>query len=213
MATPALDPAAIVRPADDLESLARRVGEREKKNRKGQLEHVKRQAADVWAARQQCKRGEWGPWCQRAGLSQQQAWKYAEYGKTLLKGDFSELPEDEQWLKWQRISGNAGPIDEEYDLPPLIEKAPHPELTLHTEDEDDGDQSEDLDDQGRESEDHEEDEEEEPDNSRAAFLIRVDTAIKCAQFTGDKATKKMIGYARRVAETWVALAERMEGLR
>lgn len=108
-----VDPPALVRKADSLEALAKRVSEREKRSRKDQLEHVKKQAADVLAARQQAKRGQWGPWCEKAGLSQQGAWMYAEFGKSLVTSGFSALSEDEQWAEWQRISGNSPSEDED----------------------------------------------------------------------------------------------------
>jgi hypothetical protein len=98
---------AIVREADSLDALAQRVRNRERKSRKDQLAHAKAQAVDVLAARQQAKRGEWGPWCARADLSFTQAWRYAEFGKVCVTKSFQALSEDGQWAVWQRISGNG----------------------------------------------------------------------------------------------------------
>src|SRR5262245_38354853 len=103
----------VVRPAEDLEALAKRVREREKKSRSSQLEHAKRQAADVLAARGQAKRGQWKPWCEKAGLSEERALQFSRFGKTIVTTVFQALSEDEQWEEWQRISGNASSDDEE----------------------------------------------------------------------------------------------------
>jgi hypothetical protein len=102
------DPPGIVRPAEDLDALARRVKEREKKSRKNQLAHAKAQAADVRAARKLARHGQWGPWCERAGLSNKGAWNYVEFGKLVVTTYFQALSEDAQWEEWQRIQGNVG---------------------------------------------------------------------------------------------------------
>jgi hypothetical protein len=121
---------AIVRPADDLAELARRVGDREKRNRRGQLDHVKQQAADVYAARQQAKRGQWGPWCEAAALIQSQAWRYAEFGKVCVTHGFSSLPDDEQWAAWQKIQGNTPRDEEQSDTSEDSEPDGHDEETF-----------------------------------------------------------------------------------
>ena len=92
---------------ENLNELAVRVKEREKKSRKDQLEHAKCQATDVLAARRLAKRGEWGPWCESAGLSRERAGQYVRFGKAVVTAGFSGLSEDEQWEKWQKISGNS----------------------------------------------------------------------------------------------------------
>ncbi len=98
---------------DTLDTLAKRVRDRENRSRKDQLEHAKKQSADVLAARTQAKRGQWGPWCEKAGLGQPQAWRYAEFGKVCVTHAFSQLTEDGQWEEWQRIQGNAPDKDNE----------------------------------------------------------------------------------------------------
>src|SRR5262249_8299617 len=60
MRDPLSDPPGIVRPAEDLHALAKLVRAREKKSRKDQLDHARRQAADVLAARKLARRGQWG---------------------------------------------------------------------------------------------------------------------------------------------------------
>jgi hypothetical protein len=67
---------------------------REKKSRKDQLEHAKAQAADVLAARELARHGEWGPWCEKAGLEERQARRYVEFGKAVVTSDFQALSED-----------------------------------------------------------------------------------------------------------------------
>src|SRR5262249_46572133 len=99
---------ADVRQAEDLSTLASRVRQRETKNRSGQLAHVRAQAADVRAARLQCKRrGQWQQWCRQAGLSKAQAWRYARFGKVSYTKPFQSLSEEEQWRRWQVLCGNA----------------------------------------------------------------------------------------------------------
>jgi protein gp37 len=108
------DPPAEVRPAANLKQLAARVRQREAKS----FRLTKEQALDVLAARQQARRGQWGPWCKEAGLSQQHAWRYVELGKSLVTSGFSDLSEGEQWAEWQLISGNRPPDDEDEDDTP-----------------------------------------------------------------------------------------------
>jgi hypothetical protein len=68
----------------------------------------------VLAARQQCKkRGEWKPWCEKTGLSKEQAARYTRFGERCRDDTFLALSEDEQWAEWQRISGNAAPAEDE----------------------------------------------------------------------------------------------------
>jgi hypothetical protein len=94
-----------------LEALADEVREREGRNRKDQLQHVKTQAAAVLCAWEQAQYGEWGPWCVRAGISQPQAWRYRTFGQTIRHEWFERLTEDLQWAEWQRVSGNAPPAE------------------------------------------------------------------------------------------------------
>jgi hypothetical protein len=134
----------IIKSADNLDTLADRVRNREKRNRTDQLAHVKKQAADTYAARLQAKRGKWGPWCEKAGLSQQQAWKYAAFGEITLKEWFRSLSEDEQWAEWQKTSGNAPAREDEQEpeeesaKPQPVPKTPptHPRQPPVTEEED-----------------------------------------------------------------------------
>ena len=95
MRDPLSDPPGIVRQAEDLSGLAKRVAARERKSRTSQLNHAKAQAADVLAARRLAKRGQWGSWCAKAGLKSTQAWCYVEFGKLSVTEGFSALPEDE----------------------------------------------------------------------------------------------------------------------
>ncbi len=111
-----LNNVAEVRPAEDMWARADKVRQREKKSRKDRLVCAKEQAVDAYASRREAKRGQWGKWCERAGLSQKQAWRYVEFGKSVVTTDFPALSEDEQWSVWERISDNAPP-DEEEDKP------------------------------------------------------------------------------------------------
>jgi hypothetical protein len=93
---------------ENLATLARRVRDRERKNRTDQLEHVKRQAADVRAARLQCeKRGQWKSWCKKADLSPIRGRQFNQLGKLIVTIAFQGMTEDEQWAEWQRIQGNT----------------------------------------------------------------------------------------------------------
>jgi hypothetical protein len=49
---------------------------------------------------------------------------------------------------------------------------------------------------------------EDPENFRTAYLLRVDTALRCAVYTGPILTTEMIAAARRVAAAWSELAQR-----
>ncbi len=207
-------PPAIIRPAEDLAALARRVSEREKKNRKGQLDHVKKQAADVLAARQQSPRGTWGPWCQEAGLSQPMAWMYAEMGKSLAANGFSDLPEDEQWAKWKRISGHAAPIDEEYDLLP-IERDYAEEMARQKKYEQKDYEAELEDSLQEEGDGDDADEEEDPNNLRTAYFLKADLSIRLAAEclklgTKINATRDVLQFARRAAASWAELVTYLE---
>jgi len=177
---PIVSPPAIVRAdAEGLAVLATRVREREARNRTDQLEHVKKQAADVWAARPQAERGEWGAWCEKAGISLWAAGCYQRFAKLLVNQQFLSLTPDQQWAEWQRICGNA--------------------------------RAENKDDQDTDLDDLEDEEEarEEPGNNRKAFLVRADTAIKCAQHSG-WVTRACARHARRVAAVWSELADQVE---
>ncbi len=115
-------PIAEVRPAEDLDALAERVRTREKRSRGSQLDYALKQAADVSAARLQCKRGQWKPWIEKAGLNYTQAWCYDEFGKLSVTESFQALTEEEQWTEWQRIQGNTPPKEEDDALPPVERK-------------------------------------------------------------------------------------------
>lgn len=127
-------PVAEVRSVEDLATLAKRLRAREKKSQKDMLDHAKKQASDILAARQQAKRGQWGPWCDEAGLSQERALQYIRFGKTVVTTDFSNLPEDQQWAEWQRISANATPgeNDDDTDLAADLPAEPATVTTLLT---------------------------------------------------------------------------------
>jgi hypothetical protein len=149
---------------------------------------------------------------------------YAAFGNAQCTAGFSSLPDDAQWAEWQRISGNARPAadDEtaEESAQPArqatgtdsggnvaIPESPEPEPTVVVE----RLESPAAKPGPGEPDDGEDDDFEEPDNNRAAFLVRVDTAIKCAQFSG-KATKESVRVARRAAEVWTKLADTLESL-
>jgi hypothetical protein len=91
---------------EDPDVIARRVRRREKRNRRQQLEHVKKQALDVLAAYKLTRYGHWQGWCRDAGLSQPMAWMYRRFGEALAANEIAELSENEQWKTWQRISGH-----------------------------------------------------------------------------------------------------------
>jgi hypothetical protein len=97
---------AEVRQAEDLDVLAKLVARDLKKDRSDQLAVAKRVAERVARARVQAKHGEWGAWCEKATLSQQRAWQFNEFWKSLVTSDFKSKSEEEQWNEWQRISGN-----------------------------------------------------------------------------------------------------------
>ncbi len=120
-------PAGIVKQSEntDLTTLATRVRDREKRSRKDQLDHAKKQATDVCAARLLCKkRGTWGPWCKEAELSEARGRQYCQFGKAIVTIGFSDLSEDDQWAEWQRISGNTRKEEpeEEMEEEPAVEE-------------------------------------------------------------------------------------------
>jgi hypothetical protein len=128
MSRPWPNPPAVVREVEDLNALARRVKNREKKSRKDQLMHAKRQAADVVAAHKLAKAQgkKWADWCEAAGLSRMQANRYERFGRRNVTLRFRALGEDQQWEEWQRIQGNVG---QEEDGP---EEAERPGTTTYT---------------------------------------------------------------------------------
>lgn len=207
-----LAPTAIVRAAEDLSTLAKRVSEREKKNRTGQLEHVKKQAADVLAARQKVKHGEWDSWCKEAGLGRTRAWQYAEFGKCSVTEHFADLPEDEQWTRWQRISGNSPPLDKEDQqfasetVAEIPDAEPERKEVRRQEPDEPGD---------GEVEDEEAEESDDPNNNRTAYFLWADEAIRLAEECRKmaakiNATKDVLKIARRAAASWSGLVSYLE---
>jgi hypothetical protein len=94
--------------APDLNTLAARVRERDERHRPGELAFVLAQAADTFAARQQCqKRGAWKTWCKEAKLSRTQAWRYVSFGKVSCTKRFAALSAEKQWARWVRFCDNA----------------------------------------------------------------------------------------------------------
>jgi tRNA G10 N-methylase Trm11 len=97
---------------ESLDSIGERVSKRQRKFRKEELRHVKQQAYDVYKARKKAKpRGKWGPWCEKYGLSLEQADRYVRFWKLVVTTGFFELSEEEQWQKWQEVQGNVSRED------------------------------------------------------------------------------------------------------
>lgn len=69
---------AMVAPADDLNQLAQKINNRERKAGKDLLEHAKQQGVDLINAKKQCKHGQWQDWITNhvAGISLITATRY-----------------------------------------------------------------------------------------------------------------------------------------
>jgi hypothetical protein len=114
-------PVAAVEQPEGLDALTARISSRQTRISRISRDHldlVKQQAADVLAARQLVKHGEWGPWCKRTGLSVGQAWRYYKFGETLRGAKFAALTEDQQWDLWHELQGHRSQLNGQPDPTP-----------------------------------------------------------------------------------------------
>jgi hypothetical protein len=103
-----INPAAEVRPAEDLDALAYEINAAHKAGKDANLSSLKhyREAGDkLLKARKACGHGTWLAWL-KANLtfSQATAYRYMEWAKLL---DSRSLPEDDWEEAWRGIPGNA----------------------------------------------------------------------------------------------------------
>jgi hypothetical protein len=90
--------------APDLAGLARQINARERRSRKEQLEHVRRQGEDLLAAKKLCKHGEWMKWVrENLEIGQYQVNSYMRF----KLGVTPNSTEEEQWRLWQEVQGNV----------------------------------------------------------------------------------------------------------
>jgi hypothetical protein len=114
-----MDPAGIVRPAEDLAELARQINaehEAGRKDMRKSLLHYRAAGERLLQAKAQCSRGTWLPWLKKnVTFTQGTAWRYMQYAKLLtvnnLDTDTDLDAAEEEWAKTRTSTG------EEHDEP------------------------------------------------------------------------------------------------
>jgi hypothetical protein len=139
-AGPKLLKTPIVKRAEDLESLARRINAREKKSRKDTLQHARQQGEDLLAAKAKCEPRKWQQWREEniTAFGKMQATRYMRFAKS----NVTLLSEDQQWDEWQRISGNAQAEEDEQGEEEPKPKPPSAPAAQAAEEESTGEQEE-----------------------------------------------------------------------
>jgi hypothetical protein len=96
---------AMVKAAEDQDTLLRRINAREKKHRAVTLQHLYDQGGDLLALKKQCGHGNWKKKCaQGVEVGYRTVCRYMEY--RLKCDESSHLTDDERWQLWQQIQGS-----------------------------------------------------------------------------------------------------------
>lgn len=201
--------AAIVRPAVNLDTIAARIKDEFRAAEGAQqeaLQGYRTVGRLLIEAKAGLKHGEWLPWLKaNVPFSERHARRYMDLAKSDVTSDLAE--------QWATIQGNrpAGKDAETESEGPVFGVEQVEPEDEKPEDEDDGPGvgGGNLIDNLERALEGEEPDDEGPDNYDAAFLIRVDTAMKCAQHAGP-VSRKHVSHARRVAELWSKLADKLE---